>query len=377
MPGALTSPTGTLSSVRIGGRRLGRASFCALLVLAWASATYGQALYTIYLSPTGNDGNNGTSGSPVLTLTRAHQLIQAALTSNHRNAEVRVAPGTYYGQRVVWTFTMPSNSIVIRRWPDNSSTPRPVFQGIDGTGTWFTLNAGAGQYTNITLRYLWAENYRAAVVLNGNREDLGDWNGNNTIYGCYFYHIGNYWHPSAPWSSGAVVLVNSDNNLIQNNHFVGVANVVPNQDSIHAVYLAHSSDWNTVLNNRIKSVSGDPIRVRDYSNFNYIANNRFIQTGHYAYSEWLCLWSEFGHCCGCTGNCDCCTKCAPECFSWENEFRDNFLDGTWTCATLYNFDYDALYSMSQNSGCWAPPFPGAKRLYTSGATVNLPPCTSE
>jgi hypothetical protein len=124
------------------------------------------------------------------------------------------------------------------------------------------------------------------------------------------------------------------------------------------------SDRNEILRNRFLRSTGDPIRVRDYSNDNTVNDNRFIRIGvDAAYSDWYCDHDER----------DDCTKPDPECPSWGNQFRNNELDGTWACDPLPTFHY---HQDDSTSGC-GPPDELAVRLRTSGNTRTETPCEGD
>jgi hypothetical protein len=132
---------------------------------------------------------------------------------------------------------------------------------------------------------------------------------------------------------------------------------------VHALYIAHMSDRNRVERNRFKNNSGDAVRLRDFSNGNHIKENTYIKAGVSAgYTDWYCDHDER----------DDCTKPTPECPSWGNEFRDNELDGDYSCDELKVFEY---FQDETTTGC-APPAPDSVRLRTSGNTKIEPPCTN-
>ena len=86
--------------------------------------------------------------------------------------------------------------------------------------------------------------------------------------------------------------MNSDDNLIRNNHFVDIYNVYPGggqDNSLHAVYNAHMSDRNVISHNRFHNVASDPVDVRDDSRDNRIVRNLFTRTGkNAALIDWYC-----------------------------------------------------------------------------------------
>ena len=323
-------------------------------------------VWRIYVAPDGDDAATGTSmEESVKTLKRVHQLVAAGAGS--QDIEVRIAPGDYYGQSVTWTATMPDHSI--KFMPLNDDKVRPVFDGCLATGecpggTWFKLSHSAGEETNLIFWYIRVQNYGTAISLNGNRNAEENSNGSNTIYGCYLDSIGNVFNPSLSASTAVVRLVNSDDNLIRNNHFVSGINT-SSAGLIHSIYVAHMSDRNQILKNRFKLQSGDAIRIRDYSNDNVIEENKFIAAGISAgYTEWYCDHDIADNKC---------TKVGPECPSWKNVFRYNLLDGNFECAALGTWK---LFQDDQTTGC-SPPSPGAKRVSTAGNEQTSTPCSTE
>ncbi len=317
--------------------------------------------YVLWLAPDGSDSNAGSEDAPLLTLNRAHEILSN--DQPDRDVIIKIKPGTYRGQKVVWTYTHPVHTIQFTRpTPDDE---RPIFDGCLSAsdcpgGTWFQLRHSAGEETNLDFNYIRVRNYTTAISLNGDRNAEANSNGSNRIFGCYFERIGNVFNASAPTSTAAVRLVNSDDNLIRNNHFVDVVNL-SSGGLIHAIYAAHMSDRNKIENNRFEGSTGDPVRLRDFSNNNTITGNRFTKVGVYAgYTDWYCDHDARTDC----------TKTTPECPSWQNQFRDNTLDGNWTCSPLGTFHY---FQDDSTTGCSAPA--GAVRLRTSGNTQTATPCT--
>jgi FG-GAP-like repeat len=264
----------------------------------------------IFVSPGGNDDDNSglSPQDPILTLKKAQEIIDSHDTEEQPllgRVEVRIAPGRYHAQTVTWTQTHAERTIVFMP-VHGPTTPRPVFDGCPPQGecpggTFFTLDHDAGQRTNVHFEYIRVENYQWAVVLQGNRNAAGASNSNNRIYGCYFYRIGNLFNPSLSRSTAVVSLVNSDDNLIRNNHFIDIFNVTdegePSGDnSLHAVYNAHMSDRNVISYNRFQSVASDPVDIRDNSRDNLIVHNIFTRTGNNAAAvDWYCRHGEKGY----------------------------------------------------------------------------------
>jgi len=256
--------------------------------------------FLVWMASEGSDANSGLDeGHPVKTLGRVHAILQANLQSEHRDAEVRIAHGTYLNDSVDWRFTMDDHYIKFTRWPDGP-TPydRPLFKSVSAGdpakgagGTWFHLRYNdQGQPSNLVFWYLRVEHYDQAIDFDGSVA-CDAWNGYNTVYGCYFYEIGTLYTvtPSDESCTGCIRMQNSRNNLIQNNHFVRIQTRSV-WDHLHAIYVSDYSSNNMIKNNRFKTVMGDPIRVRNASNWNRVTGNRFVGCGqNAAVSEWLCL----------------------------------------------------------------------------------------
>jgi hypothetical protein len=318
--------------------------------------------FVVWMAPDGRDSRDGSSpAQAVLSLTRVHEILVAGAPQT--DVEVRIAPGLYRGQQVDWTFSVPGHTVTLTRLAGESG--RPVFDGCLSAsncpgGTWFMMRRSDGAETGIVFNYIKVQNYQTAISLNGKRDAEAHSNGSNKIYGCYFKSIGNVFNPALSPSTAAVRLVNSDDNVIVNNHFVDIINTV-HPGRLHAIYLAHMSDRNQILRNRFYNNAGGPIRVRDYSNDNTINDNEFEKVAvEAAYSEWYCDHDARTDC----------TKATAECPSWGNQFRDNRLNGTYACDYLRTFIY---YQDDATTGC-SPPSASARRLRTSGNTHAATPC---
>ena len=322
----------------------------------------------IWMSPTGNDASSGlTPATAVKTLSR----VQSLLVAKHgkkpwpQDVEVRIAPGRYVGQRVDWTHTSPTRKVTFM--PAAADKNRPVFDGCSSasqcvTGSFFRLDSRRGEKTNLTFEYIEVVRYQTAISLEADRNTPSKFNGGNRIYGCRFANIGNAYAPGIAPSTAAVRLVNSDDNTIENNHFDDIVNTT-SPAILHAIYAAHGSDRNAIARNSFLRNSGDPVRLRDFSNGNVITKNRFNKVGIAAgYTEWYCDHDVR----------DDCTKPTAECPSWNNQFRDNQLNGTATCAPLPVFVY---FQDDTATGCKKPA--GASRLSTSGNTQSTSACVGQ
>ena len=280
--------------------------------------------YKIYVSPDGFDNNDGSETYPVETLARAQDILKAVNPDN--SIEIHIEQGIYYGQTVVWTYT---NGHPILFTPKNYAKERPVFDGL-GSDTWFKLKKSGGTRSYLKFHYIKVQNYNTAMSFEGNRRDYENgWNSGNELYGMYFYRIGGEYSQEGR-STAAVRFKNSRNNSVINSHFVDIKNDKQDASSLHAIYIAHHSSYNEILRNRFLRANGDPIRVRDESNYNYIAENEFDNTGHSAYySGWYCVKDKTNY--DADPDNDRCTK-PDECPSIGNEFRNNKLYGGYSWA---------------------------------------------
>ena len=339
----------------------------SILVSNWGEAVGGSepedTVY--YLSPIGSDSNDGSEQSPVLSLQEINNRLEQNPPEN--NVRIIIASGRYYNQRVQWTYYSTNNYV---RFEAEDVNNRPVFDGctqsgVCGGGIFFTCRPANGEYTNLHFWYLRIENYQTAMSLGGRRgpyDHLNDqahdeYSGGNTIYGVWFENIGNIFNPALSPSTAVIMLVNSRENLIQNNHFVNAINAT-SPHLIHAVYAAHHSSYNEIRNNRFEENSGDAIRVRDHSDFNSITGNTLINAGFYGYSDWFCDHTTRDDCTKYNGG------DGYECPSWGNEFRNNLLGTQYNSTSnigvfIYYQDYELSYEC-------IPPGSETRRLRTSG-----------
>lgn len=284
----------------------------------------------IYLSPKGNDANSGLRpDQPVAHMDRVKALVLERLP--HGDVEVRIAAGVYHGETLTFdetdadTLTL-GHGLTLLPWTYTfSGVPsRPVFDGRRsgdaGDASYFLkVHAPRGRDTNIRVYYLQIQRYAVGGISLAGRAPGSDswsgspnatnWNGGNTVRGCLFLELGSRW-ASAPGKVGlaGVSLRNSRGNTVVDCEFKHLENNKTTAKQIHALYIAHHASDNKVKRNSFEWITGDPIRLRNYSNDNYIVENRgdgrrFYHTGFGAfYSDW------YG---------------AGECPSWRNRFKGN------------------------------------------------------
>ena len=287
-----------------------------------------NTVFTIYVDPQGSDTASGASrAQAVRTLAQAQRLVQAGVSSTPRNVNILLAPGTYpdpcveaggtregcsSGAAVRWSFTMPGHTIEFR--PLDPTAPCPVF---DGSGTrrssWFWLRAARGQLTNIVITGVRVQHYWNAVGFAGSVTDAAGYNGGNILRNNVFADIGanpqmvppGAENEDANRSFSAVGITNSRKNLVTGNTFL---DIVTDYECpfLHALYIAHDSSYNAIVGNSFQRACGNPVRIRDHSNFNFVSDNTFVESGYNGYYE-----DWFSH--------------TSECASFGNVFTENRL----------------------------------------------------
>jgi len=325
----------------------------ALMVLATitpaaSSASFAAVptVFTVYMSPSGADTNDGLSAaSAVHTLTRVHQVLVAERPAV--DVEVRISQGTYVAPQTTWSFYVPGRFVSFMPIDYEIGESRDGIAGLpvlrsNGTAGWWMaarLPSGhPGGDTNLRFYYLQVEGYSTGgLYINGGTQTNAQGitvpstagANHNTLYGMVFQNLGST-HNASGFGYGAVDLVNSSDNFIRNNHFRYNENTGPNAGLIHGIYLAHWSKRNIIASNRFSFISGGPMRTRNDSNGNDIYTNTFERAGGAAYSEWFCdaacVAANPGH--------------GRECASHGNVFHENAVvssysggaPNTWTLA---------------------------------------------
>lgn len=252
-------------------------------MLGMAVGTLQAQTHRLYLAPDGDDAAAGTSAATALkTLGAAQRLLQAQAPATA--VEIVVAPGTYLGQSVRWTFR---NGQPLRIAAAAGAATMPLFDGRGGA-TWFTLLGGGNQRTQLEIVGLEVRNYWMAMDL-GSSDAAADGNAGTTIRGMRFANIGGIHGAGDPaYSYAAIRLQNSRDNLIVANQFVAIENDKATSGYIHALYLARHSSGNRVRDNTFTEVSGDAVRTRDGSDDTDVSGNRFVRAGKYAaFSDWF------------------------------------------------------------------------------------------
>src|SRR5262245_23491464 len=134
----------------------------------------------------------------------------------------------------------------------------------------------------------------------------------NTVFGMVFQWIGTK-HVGGTFGYGAILLTNSSDNRIANNHFTQVENAGSIAGLIHGIYVTHFSSRNSITGNDFTTISSDPVKLRNLSNNNNIEGNTFTRSGKNSFYR-----EEF-----CNRQCAIDNDKARECASIHNRFAYN------------------------------------------------------
>ena len=323
-----------------------------------AQPAHAADVFTVYMAANGSDANDGLSeATPVTTLVRVQQILVA--TKPAVDVEVRIKQGTYSAPPMEdWRFYIPGHTIAfmpidyVAGGGASDIAGRPVFQNkrnADGSyprGYWLQPRLPSdpadplydGGTSGLKFIYLQVEYYSAGglSIYGDSERDVSDETYNpplhvrgsaglngNTVFGVVFKHLGNKWTGGGAYGYGAIVLTNSSDNRIENNHFVNIENSATYAGYIHGLYVTHFSSSNQMNHNAFSYISSDPVKVRNMSNFNTVEYNTFSRTGRNSHYR-----GEF-----------CNLACA----------RENGIDRQ--CASYHNrFFYNTLGSNYANTG---------------------------
>jgi hypothetical protein len=281
------------------------------------------------MAPDGAATNTGlTPSSPLPTLAAVQTRLREY--DPQTDVEVHIAPGTYVAPETRWWTYIYGHSISFMPagWsPGDPAPTRPVFQGTGSDEYWLQARLSGtdmGGTTDLRFYYLQVRDYRRGGLTLAGRVDNssgvrvpdGPGVNGNTVYGMRFERMGDVYVPGAP-GFGGLTLINSDDNVVRNNHFVRLENTQVNLSAVHGVYLAHGSDHNVVDSNVFSHITGSPVRVRNSSDENVFHGNRFSYTSYSPvgfYSEWFC-----------DDACAAENASPQECGSFGNRFYENEL----------------------------------------------------
>lgn len=348
-----------------------------------------RAVFTVYMAPAdegGHDAHDGlTPDRAVATLMRVQGVLREH--DPETDVEVRIAPGTYVQPPIwEWRYYVPGRTIsflpVDYEYGDDTVDERPVFRNTKCGkkychGYWFQARLPVdrehqlydGGLAGLRFYHLRVEYYSAGgVSIFGDSErDYLDkryrpalWkkgsaglNG-NVFVGMRFHRLGNKWS-GGKYGYGGIVLTNSSHNQIVGNEFVALENARPRAAYIHGVYVTHFSSSNEIERNHFERNSGDPVKVRDQSNYNTIQRNTFVRSGVNSYYR-----GEF-----CDRRCALAYDYDRQCASYHNRFVHNRLLGGYDRKRIpaWTLGPDGLRNAGE-APCELPP--GERRLVTGG-----------
>lgn len=277
-------------------------SAASTVLAAAADAQSPDTVFSVYLSPTGSDSNDGlTSAHPLKTLVGAQAVLQSAGPVS--DVDVLIADGTYVADPTAWTFRIPGHSITFE--PETVGT-QPVFEGTGAAGFWFKYslpNGDNGGDVNLVFNGLKIEHYASGGIYfrgaltpappNGIITPANVGVNHNTIENMVFEDLGSSYVPNSSQGYGGVDTQNSSNNTIINNEFSYFEDSGSSPGLIHGVYIADYSQDDSITDNTFSHIAGDPVRFRDRSNDNTVDSNTFYSSGHYGYaSDWFNLGTE-------------------------------------------------------------------------------------
>jgi parallel beta-helix repeat protein len=287
-----------------------------------ATLCAGVTTCNLWVSSSGDDSNDGRSeATPLRSLQRANDLLcqqtWRRCSGIGKTVKVTIAAGIYPYANTVWSYSDPNHATQI------------IGQDVvmDGRySTDFGLHISPkNARSNIQVFYIkWTRYLRGGMTIG-----VGD---HNRIYKNTFYRIGSYYskQPEAVAYAGIYLYDNQDTS-IEKSVFVDILNTGSGYSHEHGLYIIHSTN-NRVTGSTFSNVGGDPIRVRDASNYNTISGNTFTNTGSNGYiGDWRCLNSADTTCPGPEKSllCGLITTCSgrDESLSWNNSFKDNVLQG--------------------------------------------------
>lgn len=280
--------------------------------------------YSVFVDSSGNDSNKGSQSNQIKSLVEAQSRIDSFIASKKSSLSKKdfsksqfkvnvFVSGVFFGQVFRWLHpnknihlrlvNQPGKSAIFygkknpcysgycQRDPINyhpipcESTALPgkgacnsiglTFFGAPGTSSSFSTARGYDGYGKITIQGLAIKNYWSAINIYA-REDSQP--NKVTIEDNNFYNIGQIGNPGQwPEAYSAITLKQVSGALIKNNNFIDIINLEKGTESfLHAVYISHNCDRITIRENYFRNISGNPIKVRDGSDFAQIINNKFF-----------------------------------------------------------------------------------------------------
>ena len=297
-------------------RRLIKSTLVALMT-AGILMTGGNAIAAdIYVARNGSDVADGSA--PQKALASVGKAISVGKANSDRTGEditILVGPGIYRGTNIVLSEGQFRGKLTITGTSEKASE-YPAFYG-NGSGTWLTYNGSGGKATGLTIRGLRIVDYGTAINLVGDRRSPDMNNAGTVIQNNVFARIGS--RPGKERSTAAIRLVNSHDNIFENNYFNSIRNYPLKECGyLHSIYIAHYSSGNRIRKNAFQDFCGAAIKLRDTSNDNLIEDNTFRTNDPVpAIQESYCDMSAMAKC----------TKKSGECPSTGNVASTNHYPG--------------------------------------------------
>lgn len=273
---------------------------------------------TLYVDPSGNDSHRGLSpDAPLKTLYQAQKNLDLFMSyfkphTTHKGDRFFIkifARGIFYGQTMDWNHPHKNVHFELASWPGSKAEfygfRHPCFDCASGTyffnayseKTIFKAYKGFSGYGSVALRNLTIKYYGSGI-------NIAAWPDtkptNIEITGNTFYRIGQIANPNV-WTPrySAVMLKNIDNALIKDNLFMQIENKPTDYPEwIHGIYIK-SSDYNKIINNHFNSISGEPVKLRDGSDYNIVSHNTFVRgpTSVHVFpvQNWYDFWYKNDH----------------------------------------------------------------------------------
>ena len=278
---------------------------------------------SFFVANNGNDANGGRTAKDALRTLEAVEQRVASLPSSEDPLQVTifVAAGRYTTQTLEWTTARPNLSVSLRPY-EGVADGQVIF---DGSKTkkqqFFVYNpskASPSEHSNsvrFSFEGIVIENFCEGISF-GDVKGLSQTSGHR-VDRLTLRSIGSKYDGrmrvndrgvSLPLGDcfAGIRLAATSNSSVTRTRFENIENLPANQayygkhspNLLHAIYIAISSQGNTITDNTFVGFTGSPIRIRDNSNNTVIERNTFERplwpSGKiqeypiYAISEWYC-----------------------------------------------------------------------------------------
>lgn len=237
----------------------------------------------LYLSPNGNDGNDGLSeATALLTLDGASKLLVASPFEG--NVTVHIAEGEYQvKESAYWHYSNPGYTTYI----EGAGQDKTVFIGPMGQDITF-LQVSSCNNTSISFKNFTVRLFRNGIIMRCSSdgsvltdEGVTGWFENLTLT-----QLGGYYTRCDSSAVAGIQFLGSSNNTVKNCTFSGMRDYSTG-NNIHALYISTFSSNNLIQNCLFEDVRPDPVRLRRGSSNNIIEHCTFTNSGIVAYvSDW-------------------------------------------------------------------------------------------